>query len=186
MWNPHCFVLAIIYSSLKAAKVKRSSSGSGESNNSGLHSSSWKDLPLPRLNMWLGQKGGDVLSVCNNLTSSQLSVSSSAHLWDCVMPAECTDKLGTPQRALEQKREINHGKVKRGKSFLWADRSVTNVDCTRLAEQTSVLGLALSHFFFFYLNLRFTCLVVLLGPHSRSLSLSLSCFHSPSLSVSVT
>lgn len=74
------------------------------------------------------------------------------------------------------RREINHGKVKRGKSFLWADRSVTNVNCIRLAEQTSVLGLALSHFFFFYLNLRFTCLVVLLGPHSRSICHA--CFHS--------
>lgn len=89
MWNPR---LVIIYSLLKAAELKRSCAGSGESNNSGLHSSSWKDLPLPRLKMWLGQKGGDVLSVCNNLSAGQLSVSSRAHLRDCVMPAECTDE----------------------------------------------------------------------------------------------
>lgn len=52
---------------------------SGESNNSG-HHSPWKDLPLPRLTTvraWLGQRGGDVLSVYNNLIAGQLSVSSS-------------------------------------------------------------------------------------------------------------
>ncbi len=170
--NPHCSALAVIYRLLKVSKFKRSSCASGESNNSG-HLSSWKDLPLSRLNMRLGQRGGDVLSACNNLIRSQLSVSSGERLQDCVTPAECADKQGTPSRAPESRKikYILKWDVEK-KGFPWDNPSLTGVDCahTYLVKQMEVLLLSVQ-----FILLLSRCV---LEPCCPPWPISNPCFHS--------